>query len=100
MRIPILPLNYRCRLLNKVCLLLSLIHEKIANNSIHLESNPFARKTNQDANRNPFGRRSEMKTIQKSESFFEKVDAAESESAPKKSRKKSAPLCSCKNADH
>ena len=83
-----LPLNYRCRLLNKVCPSLSLIHGRLTNDFIHLESNPFARKTNQDANRNPFGRRSEIKTIQKSESFFEKVDAAESESAPKKSRKK------------
>ncbi|CAA7260577.1 unnamed protein product [Cyclocybe aegerita] len=37
--------------------------------------NPFARKNNQ----NPFARKTEAKTIQKSESFFDKVDAAESE---------------------
>ena len=55
------------------------------NDFIHLEGNPFARKTNQDTNKNPFGRRSDIKPIQKSESFFEKVDAAESETAPKKS---------------
>ena len=50
-----------------------------------LETNPFARKTNQDTNKNPFSRKLEAKSIQKSESFFEKVDAAES--APRKSRK-------------
>lgn len=37
--------------------------------------------------RNPFARKSETKSIQKSESFFEKVDAAESETAHKKTRK-------------
>jgi chromosome transmission fidelity protein 4 len=53
-----------------------------------LESNPFARKTNSDTNRNPFSRKLEIKPIQKSESFFEKVDAAESEIVPKKSSKR------------
>jgi len=50
-----------------------------------IEANPFARKTNQDSSKNPFARKSEPnKTIQKSESFFDKVDAVESESAPRK----------------
>ncbi|KAG6885162.1 hypothetical protein C0993_005402 [Termitomyces sp. T159_Od127] len=50
--------------------------------------NPFARKPGQEA-RNPFARKADVngKTIQKSESFFEKVDAAESEAGthPKRS---------------
>jgi len=49
------------------------------------KANPFARKTNQDSSKNPFARKSEPnKIIQKSESFFDKVDAVESESAPRK----------------
>lgn len=48
------------------------------------ESNPFARKTN-ELNKNPFARKGDsQKPVQKSESFFEKVDAAESETAPRK----------------
>ncbi|KAJ7462267.1 hypothetical protein B0H11DRAFT_2285618 [Mycena galericulata] len=49
--------------------------------------NPFARKVGQENGRNPFGRKPELnsKTIQKSESFFDKVDAAE-EAAPKLKR--------------
>ncbi|KAJ7703219.1 hypothetical protein B0H17DRAFT_95568 [Mycena rosella] len=40
--------------------------------------NPFARKVVQDNDRNPFARKPELnKTIQKSESFFDKVDAVE-----------------------
>ncbi|KDR75022.1 hypothetical protein GALMADRAFT_248867 [Galerina marginata CBS 339.88] len=47
--------------------------------------NPFARKANQDSNKNPFARKLDAsKTIQKSESFFDKVDAAESETVPRK----------------
>lgn len=50
-----------------------------------VEANPFARKTNQDSSKNPFARKSEPnKTIQKSESFFDKVDAAESEPTHRK----------------
>ncbi|KAJ7287553.1 hypothetical protein C8J57DRAFT_1284265 [Mycena rebaudengoi] len=48
--------------------------------------NPFARKIGQDNGRNPFGRKAELnKTLQKSESFFDKVDAAEGD-APKPKR--------------
>ncbi|KAJ6609897.1 WD40-repeat-containing domain protein [Mycena sp. CBHHK59/15] len=48
--------------------------------------NPFARKAGQENGRSPFGRKPELnKTIQKSESFFDKVDAAE-EDAPKLKR--------------
>ncbi|KAH9484953.1 Minichromosome loss protein 1 [Psilocybe cubensis] len=49
------------------------------------KSNPFARKTNETNNKNLFARKAESnKPVQKSESFFEKVDAAESEAAPRK----------------
>ncbi|KAF9010688.1 hypothetical protein BDQ17DRAFT_1234391 [Cyathus striatus] len=47
--------------------------------------NPFARKANPETSKNPFSRKVENKTIRKSESFFEKVEAAESE--PAKSKK-------------
>ncbi|KAF8658265.1 hypothetical protein AX16_002041 [Volvariella volvacea WC 439] len=47
--------------------------------------NPFARKAAVDTNRNPFARKPDQsKMIQKSESFFEKVDAAENEAKNKK----------------
>lgn len=49
------------------------------------EVNPFARKP-QENNRNPFARKSDVnKVVQKSESFFDKVDAAET-GAPKSKR--------------
>ncbi|KAJ7045494.1 hypothetical protein C8F04DRAFT_1064981 [Mycena alexandri] len=46
--------------------------------------NPFARKVGQENGRNPFGRKTDIKTLQKSESFFEKVEAEEV--APKAKR--------------
>ncbi|KAJ8518145.1 hypothetical protein ONZ45_g4749 [Pleurotus djamor] len=46
--------------------------------------NPFAKKPNQDNNRNPFARKGDSKPVQKSESFFDRVDAAESAVKPKK----------------
>ncbi|KAJ7680302.1 hypothetical protein DFH06DRAFT_1076932 [Mycena polygramma] len=47
--------------------------------------NPFARKVGQESGRNPFARKADFKTLQKSESFFDKVDAAD-EVAPKAKR--------------
>ena len=45
-----------------------------------VEANPFARKANAENNRNPFTKTSEMnKSLHKSESFFNKVDAAETD---------------------
>ncbi|KAJ7925280.1 WD40-repeat-containing domain protein [Mycena leptocephala] len=49
------------------------------------KANPFARKVGQENGRNPFARKADVKTLQKSESFFDKVDAAE-EVAPKTKR--------------
>ncbi|KAJ4486150.1 hypothetical protein J3R30DRAFT_3444617 [Lentinula aciculospora] len=51
------------------------------------KANPFARKPAVEANKNPFARKAGNKTILQSESFFEKVDAAET--TPAKSKKKS-----------
>jgi len=40
--------------------------------------NPFSRKTGQETKKNPFARKPELnKSIQKSESFFNKVEVAE-----------------------
>lgn len=45
-----------------------------------LETNPFARKAGADNGRNPFNRNADAnKSLHKSESFFNKVDAAEAE---------------------
>ena len=42
------------------------------------ESNPFARKAGADLGKNPFSRNAEMnKSLHKTESFFNKVEAAE-----------------------
>ncbi|KIY53105.1 hypothetical protein FISHEDRAFT_63502 [Fistulina hepatica ATCC 64428] len=52
------------------------------------KTNPFARKAppqdNLDNDRNPFVRRTESRTVQKSESFFEKMDKAETVKTTKK----------------
>lgn len=48
--------------------------------SLYLESNPFARKTATDNTRNPFARQAENnKSLHKSESFFNAVEAAETD---------------------
>ncbi|KAF9462340.1 hypothetical protein BDZ94DRAFT_1322712 [Collybia nuda] len=50
-------------------------------------TNPFARKPGQEASRNPFARKSELnKTVQKSESFFDKVDGVKGGGEPLKSK--------------
>jgi hypothetical protein len=54
-----------------------------------VESNPFAKKPGQEINRNPFARKADAnKTIQKSESFFDKVDAAETDKGKRMSSSK------------
>lgn len=56
------------------------------------KTNPFARKAGQGTERNPFSRKPELnKTIQKSDSFFDKVDAAE-QVGPKAKRSSSSKL--------
>lgn len=50
-----------------------------------IESNPFARKPGADTGRNPFNRTAEMnKSLHKTESFFNKVEAAESDKHTKR----------------
>ncbi|KAJ3999683.1 hypothetical protein F5050DRAFT_876325 [Lentinula boryana] len=51
------------------------------------KANPFARKPAAEIHKNPFARKAGNKTVLQSESFFEKVDAAET--TPAKSKKKS-----------
>lgn len=49
----------------------------LCSESCSKETNPFAKRPGQDTTRNPFGRKVDgNKVISKSESFFEKVDAA------------------------
>ncbi|KIK96661.1 hypothetical protein PAXRUDRAFT_45846, partial [Paxillus rubicundulus Ve08.2h10] len=51
--------------------------------------NPFARKAAPETKRNPFARKPELnKPIQKSESFFNKVEAAELDNGKRKEREK------------
>jgi chromosome transmission fidelity protein 4 len=47
------------------------------------EHNPFAKKPEADTARNPFAR-GPQKSLHKSETFFEKVDAAEKDTGPKR----------------
>ncbi|KAF8813968.1 hypothetical protein BYT27DRAFT_7131270 [Phlegmacium glaucopus] len=50
-----------------------------------IKNNPFARKAGLETAKNPFARKAEPnRMIQKSESFFDKVDAAEAETGPRK----------------
>jgi chromosome transmission fidelity protein 4 len=49
------------------------------------EGNPFARKAPQETNRNPFARKSDNKIIDKSDSFFTKVDVATQDGGKQKS---------------
>jgi chromosome transmission fidelity protein 4 len=54
---------------------------------LRTETNPFARKAGAENTRNPFARKTESnKTIQKSESFFEKIDAVDEGGAIKSKR--------------
>jgi len=54
---------------------------------LSIESNPFARKPGAENTRNPFARKSESnKTIQKSESFFDKIDAVDEDVGNKPKR--------------
>ncbi|KIJ18610.1 hypothetical protein PAXINDRAFT_47821, partial [Paxillus involutus ATCC 200175] len=51
--------------------------------------NPFARKAALETKRNPFARKPELnKPIQKSESFFNKVEAAELDNGKRKEKEK------------
>ncbi|KAJ3836279.1 hypothetical protein F5878DRAFT_586855 [Lentinula raphanica] len=61
------------------------------------KANPFARKPVTEVNKNPFARKAGSKTIKQSESFFEKVDAAEN--TPVKSKKKGSNLGKNKEQD-
>ena len=56
-------------------------------------SNPFARKAVLDNGRNPFNRSAEgNKSLHKSESFFNKVDAADVEKPKRESRYRGAAM--------
>jgi hypothetical protein len=51
------------------------------------EVNPFARKAGNENPRNPFARKAESsKTIQKSESFFDKIDTMDDDGGSKSKR--------------
>lgn len=76
----------RCRRQSRVSTFILKLHIGHANFCLS-EFNPFARKAAPDTNKNPFARGLESsKSLHKSDSFFDKVDAAEHPSSLSKKR--------------